>query len=350
MRHVSKAEGLGVVVGLGFVFVGVLVSLLLQIVGIRFDFFFGFFYTTPDQEIRLFWVTLAITLLIFYPILRSNETFKASPFLVVGSALFTGIVTVLLLSDEQPKLSVLVLLILIYPTIFVVKTIFGALHNFKSRNVPEFVPMQNTPGEMSHVLDDLVSDALPQHWSISGKEYARNLQKSLPFLIPFVIVCPLLTLFYFDDSYSALTIFFIGVVGAFVLFLVINKLAPYRNREYTLNEQGVVLLYGKRRLFYDWEELGAFYHYTARNATNHGQISRYASASQAIQQVERRISGDIFYLLKKKKPFFNFLGKTFVVIRTIPENTETVHAFLLSKIPEYTMTDATDLGLVRYER
>ncbi len=65
-------------------------------------------------------------------------------------------------------------------------------------------------------------------------------------------------------------------------------------------------------------------------------------------EIQNEIEGSILYLQKKSKILFG-IGKIFVIIRTTPENQDTVIQTLRMKLEEKQMTATTNLGLVLYE-
>lgn len=145
------------------------------------------------------------------------------------------------------------------------------------------------------------------------------------------------------------------IVTVLFLFFLINKNFPYADRSYSLDNSGINITKGKRNKKYSWNEFEYYYLYSDRNRVTAKVVRKenesYIGQSyrDTIYNAEKNITGDIFYLKKKRKNFISKVYKKFVVIYGEPENSTAISKSISRYLPRKTMTSTSDLGLVFYE-
>jgi len=208
-------------------------------------------------------------------------------------------------------------------------------------------------------------------WEITAREKKERTQKLIfrvwfPFIILGIVAAtigyPALFTYHFLTKgwiYILRQIFYtmIGVIGSFLLLLLINKLIPYKERTYFLDNNGIIISKGKKKKQYLWNEFEYFYPYSKRYIPEpprdlpqlHPQDSIGGPEREKIFSAEQQIVGEIFYLKKKPKNIFSRLYKSFVAIYSEPNNTRAINKFLSNYLQRRTMKATSDLGLIFYE-
>ena len=147
------------------------------------------------------------------------------------------------------------------------------------------------------------------------------------------------------------------VVIAVILFLffLINKIFPYAERSYSMDNSGINITKGKRNKKYPWNEFECYYSYSERSRATAKVVRKenenYIGQSyrNTIYNEEKNLVGDIFYLKKRRKNFISKMYKKFVVVYGEAENSPTISKTLAHYLPRKKMTGTSDLGLVFYE-
>lgn len=205
-------------------------------------------------------------------------------------------------------------------------------------------------------------------WEITAKEKGGRTQKVLfrlwfPLIILGIIATTvgypaLFTYHLFSQGWSYVlqqTIYTVfGVMASFIILLVINKFARYKERSYFLDNKGITISKGNKKKQYLWDEFDLFFIYSQRYITKspqvssnlHPQDSLAGPQRENILRTEQEIVGDIFYLKKKPKNILSKLFKSFVVVYSEPDNTSSVNEFLSGHIQKKEMRATSDLGLV----
>lgn len=201
-------------------------------------------------------------------------------------------------------------------------------------------------------------------WEISPSKKRKQIQKFILISGPILILLFVLGLItYFPRStihtivshglsYFLSNIFYaaIGISGAILSFLLFNRLLPYRNSAYYLDNEGILVVRGNKKKHFLWSEFECFCPYRgySRN-TSLNKLDRMEDAGKYAYDASLQIQGRIFYLQKKRKNIFSKLYKVFVVVYSIPENSESVYNFISKYLMKKEMTNITDLGLVFYK-
>lgn len=206
-------------------------------------------------------------------------------------------------------------------------------------------------------------------WSITKKEKKEQIQKVLiTVAIPLIILGIMAaTIGYpglFTDkllskgiAYILYDVFFMIVViaAAVFLFFLVNKIFPYAERSYFMDDSGINITKGKKNKKYSWDEFECYYPYSERSWVSAKVVRKenenYIGQSyrDTIHNEEKNLIGDIFYLKKKGKNFISKIYKKFVVVYGEAENSSTISRFLAHNLPRKTMTNTSDLGMVFYE-
>ena len=180
-------------------------------------------------------------------------------------------------------------------------------------------------------------------WTISSELRNKQLLKASIGMSPILILGVFLMLFTFPSqtisggfSVQSILLSIIGMIVAVILF-VLAKLFFFKNRwSYELDESGVYFQLNSKKEQLHWDRFSNFVNYSA------------ISSNSVAQSKSMVYEGDIFYLEAKTRPFFWF-GKTFYVVRTLPENSVQVQTMLNRYLPMEVRTNKTDLGLIKYK-
>ncbi len=198
------------------------------------------------------------------------------------------------------------------------------------------------------------------HWTITSKEKRERNQKMI-----LIMVIPLIGLVfitfgeqYFFSDYQIDQVFLsvVGVVVSVSIFFLINKVFPYAERTYSIDNLGISITKGKKNKKYLWEEFECYYPYSERGrvkakvkSSNENKKYKGQQFRDTIFNTEKDIAGDIFYLKKKKTGFISKIYKKFVVVYGEAENSSKIRKILSCYLPRKRMRSSSDLGLVFYE-
>lgn len=141
----------------------------------------------------------------------------------------------------------------------------------------------------------------------------------------------------------------IGVSICIWLFFLLNKFLPYKKRVYQLNNAGIKIVEGKKKRHFSWNEFECFYPYRLYQSSPKDQRRPGETTKAEFLKVGQQAEGRIFYLKKKSKGLLSRFFKTFIVVRSEPNNSKTVMKFLSKHLSQKRMTSGTDLGLVFYQ-
>lgn len=212
------------------------------------------------------------------------------------------------------------------------------------------------------MVNELIDgDPLSISWEITpaeqGMRNSRTLKlivKLLPILLlPFLLNFPLwidfvslcIAIFLFN-KYLAFLYIVISALCVIAAIIIIKyfflKYSP--RRVYFLDMKGITISKDGRKKFYPWNDFECYYPYTVIRHVYEGNRDLYK-----IQQEEQEISGQIFYLKKKRINLLGRICKTFVVVKSEPDNSELVDTFLAIHLLKKEMTATTDAGIVFFE-
>ncbi|MCX6761082.1 MAG: hypothetical protein NTZ84_03215 [Candidatus Nealsonbacteria bacterium] len=188
-------------------------------------------------------------------------------------------------------------------------------------------------------------------WKINSAEKKEQLQKGI------IVIGPLLTGLAFiflterqgvkEAIHEAL---FIAII--FIFAFLVNMIFPYKDRAYSLDDNGITVSKGKRNKRYLWSDFECFYPYSEGRGFKPNLRLRSLDIEEKRKEIfeaGKGIEGEIFYLKKNPKGIVSKLHKVFVVVYSEINNQGEVNRFLSNKLPRKTMEDTTDLGMVSYE-
>lgn len=201
-------------------------------------------------------------------------------------------------------------------------------------------------------------------WSISSKEKRERIQKMLLIMTTPLIIGYIYYVFFVSENHNIFLDYeldnvFLAIVGIIIsvfVFFLINKIFPYAERSYSIDNLGINITKGKKNKKYLWEEFEYYYSYSERgrmSAKVGGNIDNRIYEGQSFRdtifKTEKNIAGDIFYLKKKKINFISKIYKKFVVVYGKAENSSRISKILSHYLPRKKMNSTSDLGLVFYE-
>jgi hypothetical protein len=192
------------------------------------------------------------------------------------------------------------------------------------------------------------------NWKITPAEKREQIQKGVfvigPLIIGFVFFALTSKSGMRSISFKEITYSVLGAIVSFTLLLLINKIFPYKERIYSLSNNGLIISKGKKTKQYLWSDFECFYPYSERYGFKPNSYQPdIEEKREEIFEAERGIEGEIFYLKKKSKNIFSKLYKVFVVVYSEINNQKAVNRFLSNQLSKKTVKTATDLGLVFYE-
>jgi hypothetical protein len=198
------------------------------------------------------------------------------------------------------------------------------------------------------------------NWEITPKEQRTTNQKililalySLPIIFGIMTVAIAISdiKFSFKDYLQAIFYGIVIILGIILFSLIINKIFPYKDRAYSLDNQGITISKGKRKKPYLWSDFDCFYEYTSRyespKFSNQYDISKEEIKSASERSKE--IKGQIFNLKKKSSGLLSKFYKILVVVYSEPDNSKIVLEFLNKHLPEKIKTEKDNLGLIIYK-
>ncbi len=193
-------------------------------------------------------------------------------------------------------------------------------------------------------------------WEITSSEKKEQIKRGV------FVIGSMLTVFIFfsllsrrnmeNISFKEIIYGTLGVVGSFLLLLLINKIFPYRGKKYSLNDDGITISKGKTVKRYLWNDFECFYPYPEGRGFKPNLRPRNLKLEESRKEIFKAgegIEGEIFYLKKKSKSIFSKLYKIFVVVYSEIDNQKSVNRFLTNHLSREPMKDTTDLGMVFYE-
>lgn len=197
----------------------------------------------------------------------------------------------------------------------------------------ESAPMQNQPQDSEKILD----------WEITSAEKRKQIQKFTLIGGPIIILVSLVVLI--SESSEDIFATISSIIGSFVLLLVVNRLWPYHNRRYHLDDNGITISKGENEKTFLWSEFECFYLYSSERGHN----GRMIGEVRRVHDMSLQIQGQIFYLKRRQDGIIAKMRKVFVVVYSEPEKSNSVLNFLSQRLTKKEMSDTTDLGLVSYE-
>ncbi len=193
-------------------------------------------------------------------------------------------------------------------------------------------------------------------WKIIASEAKRRNQQllfSLFLLFPYILLFVSIVAFSTESTMSLgerlFTILYIMLViaGLILLSLVINKIIPYKDRAYVLDDQGITVSKGNKEQRYLWTNLECFYQYGGQQHYSNKYMSK--ETMEKIDTTNNAITGRMFYLKEKRSGLLSKLYKVFVVVYSRLDNSDQVKSFLGLHLPQKTMRLTTDSGLIIYK-
>ena len=217
-------------------------------------------------------------------------------------------------------------------------------------------------------------------WEITPQEQRERTEevRLLWFGVVLFFVCSIIIEFlrrprskeeFIISLYTAIFIIASLIVG-FLIAFILNKRIPYPKISYYLDSQGITIIKGNKKKHFLWKDFECFYIYTIvrselNQRTKKSKIESFlemleskrkakfrkelAAKLKEAEEMSRKIRGEIFYLKKKQSGFFSKFYKTFVVLYSEPHNWQEVLDFIKKYLPQKTMGQFTDSGLVFYE-
>jgi hypothetical protein len=161
-----------------------------------------------------------------------------------------------------------------------------------------------------------------------------------------------------------------SVIVWFSIAFILNKRIPYPKISYYLDSQGITIIKGNKKKHFLWKDFECFYIYTIvrselNQRTKKSKIESFLERAEdrraaqigkdlvakikEVEEMRRKIMGEIFYLKKKQSGFLSKFYKTFVVLYSEPDNWQEVLDFIKKYLSQKTMGQFTDSGLVFYE-
>jgi|GEM_PF-3339502 len=146
-------------------------------------------------------------------------------------------------------------------------------------------------------------------------------------------------------------LFFWGII---LFALIINKIYPFSQRIYLLDNQRITISKGRKKISYLWSDFEYFYEpaigYYNKKSSNYSDS--YSSIYEDVKSAEKEmktIEGRTFYLKRKSSNFLSKFYKIFVVVYSEPDNSENVLEFLRICLSHKQQTLKNDLGLIIYK-
>ncbi len=187
-------------------------------------------------------------------------------------------------------------------------------------------------------------------WEITPEEAKGRMLQSFP------VVASMLAGFAVIMAIQArswvIILVFAVIVGLFYIYaLVFSK---FKLRRFQISENGVTISKGDRQKTYSWEEFDFFFAHSLvinRNPKPATDFRTRAAVNDIISTSGKltEISGQTFYLKKKKQTFWDKFVKTFVVVYSEPDNSAAVQEALIARLPFKTMDNFTEAGMIKYE-
>ncbi len=193
-------------------------------------------------------------------------------------------------------------------------------------------------------------------WQITSSKKRKQIQEGVliigPVLIGFIFLFLTSRFNIYNISFKEIIYAILGVIISFLLLLLINKIFPYQDRKYSLDNNGITISKGKKTKRYLWTDFECFHPYSEGRGFKPDVRPRSLDLEESREKIfeaGKKIEGYIFYLKKKQKNIFSKLYKVFVVVYSEIENQKAVNKFLSNHLPKKSMKNTTDLGLIFYE-
>lgn len=187
------------------------------------------------------------------------------------------------------------------------------------------------------------------NWEITSKEAKSRTLQSIPLVVNvlfgFAVIMAIQA-----KSWTVLFVF-VAIVTIYYFFTFI--FGKFKQKIYKITETGIAISKGSKQKTYSWNDFECFY--THSLIINHKAQARDFNTRVATQDLINtsgrlsEVNGKTYYLKKKKQAFWDKFVKTFVVVRSEPENSKQVEETLATYLTHETFNNHTELGMTKYE-
>ncbi|MCL5666478.1 MAG: sugar porter family MFS transporter [Patescibacteria group bacterium] len=187
-------------------------------------------------------------------------------------------------------------------------------------------------------------------WDITPQEAKSRTLQSIP-VVANVLAGLALILAIKEKSWRIFFIF-AGIVIAFYIFTLV--FAKFKPRKFQISQSGITISKGTKQKTYSWDEFDCFYTHSLvinRNTKGVRNFRTHAAVQDIITTNDRlvEISGNTYYLKKKKRTFWDKIVKTFVVVYSEPDNSGQVEQAISTYLSHQPLEMSTEAGMIKYE-